>query len=238
MTAALVKAGTIASVSTTSITPAFGQATTAGNFLFGICGSNGAGSLTTSSSGWNILNPLFLSNSGTMFFYKMNCGASETAPTFTDTGATLMSACLAEFSGLATSSASDAFTNFPQRQNVASIGPDTTSVHGTTGGLAVAGAFINGSKSQTITDTSSWGSSGTNASLCTNASTKQATHLIASYQLTSSTGTISASYTLGWAPSTGLISACGLIASFLPPAATARSTSIVISQAVNRASNF
>lgn len=88
--------GTVASGSAT-VTPSFAQATTAGNLLIGWVSSDGTATITTSSSGWSKARSVGGQGQPSIF-YKQNCSAGETAPTFTATSGTLSSA-LAEFSG-------------------------------------------------------------------------------------------------------------------------------------------
>lgn len=105
-------AGTLGAVATggASVSPAFGQATTAGNDLFAWITSN-SGSATnpfsTSATGWTIL-PFGGAFAWFAVGYRPNCGASETAPVFTTGGSTGNSISqLGEFSGGQTASPLD-----------------------------------------------------------------------------------------------------------------------------------
>src|SRR5438477_5453899 len=89
---------------TTSVSPTFGQATTAGNLL--ICWLIGAPNGYTLPSGWSQAASSF-DGQTSLVLYKANCGASETAPSFTTATNTFMAAALGEFSGAATTSPVD-----------------------------------------------------------------------------------------------------------------------------------
>ena len=89
--------------------PAFGKATTAGNLLLAYVVSNGSSAtfpITVTGTGWTLAK----SGGGAYFWmsiwYKKNCGASETPPTFNGQGSDTWSA-LAEFSGADTSAPFD-----------------------------------------------------------------------------------------------------------------------------------
>lgn len=82
-------------------TPTFGQATTAGNLLVAWVRANGTVTITTSSTGWALAAGFV---SGVRIFARPNCGAGESAPTWSGGNATVM---LGEFSGGATSSPVD-----------------------------------------------------------------------------------------------------------------------------------
>lgn len=97
--------GTATTTSGTSVTPAYAQATSAGNLLVGWIVSDGTSTISTSASGW--VGASSQQNPSSAIFYRPNSGAGETAPTFTCTGGSTVSACLAEFSGGATSSPVD-----------------------------------------------------------------------------------------------------------------------------------
>ena len=84
--------GTASSVATGSVTPAFGAATTAGNLLTCCVSVRGTGFIglpTTTQAGWTQINTAAFTGTPQLslaIWYKPNCGASETAPTFTCTG--------------------------------------------------------------------------------------------------------------------------------------------------------
>src|ERR1041385_4554799 len=100
MAISLVKAGS-AVTGTTSLSPLFGQATTANNFLVCWVAAVGANPGQISlSAGWpQAVNV----RDSAMVWYKANCGGGEPAPTVTLPAATFSAAVLAEFSGAATS---------------------------------------------------------------------------------------------------------------------------------------
>jgi hypothetical protein len=81
-------------------TPAFGQATVATHLLAAFINSNGT--VTVTGAGWTAA----ALQGGVSIYYKPNCSAGETAPTFT-TGGSEIIAQLLEFSGGLTSSPAD-----------------------------------------------------------------------------------------------------------------------------------
>lgn len=105
--------GSTSVTATASVTPAFGQSTSAGSLLVAKVAANVlTASIATASSGWTIVAIPTTSATGgaqSAIAYKANCGAGETAPTFTCTGASYMSAALEEYSGAALSSPVRAF---------------------------------------------------------------------------------------------------------------------------------
>lgn len=105
MAIALVSAGTVASGNPAA--PAFGQATTAGNLLIAwvSVGVSGAAFPTCSSGTWTKLAQSGSGGSIAQVWYKKNCGAGETAPTFSN--AATVSAAFAEFSGADTAAPAD-----------------------------------------------------------------------------------------------------------------------------------
>lgn len=111
MAIALVKAGTVAT-GTTSLTPAFGQSTTAGNLL--ICRAAGYGStsneaITISGTGWTLATSGWGTGSdmSSVIFYRANCGTGETAPTLSLSSGAFLAADLTEWSGAATTNPLD-----------------------------------------------------------------------------------------------------------------------------------
>lgn len=110
MSQALVaSSAAFATSSTTSVAAAFGQATAAGNCLIAQVGATGTslGTITTTASGWQQAVVINTGTASAAIWYKPNCSASETAPTFTCTGATYMSCFLSEWSGMDTSAPLD-----------------------------------------------------------------------------------------------------------------------------------
>ena len=100
--------GAFATGAATTVSPAFGQATTAGNLLVAWVASDTAAP-TTAAAGWvQAVVYSFAGGDFTAIWYKPNCGAAEAAPTFTDaSGVNPMKAQLGEFSGAATASPLD-----------------------------------------------------------------------------------------------------------------------------------
>jgi hypothetical protein len=86
----------------TSVSPLFGQATTAGNLLVaGVTSSASGQEPTTAAAGWVKIVSVQLGSGWCAIWAKPNCGAAEAAPTFTQGtgGLSVMLAGLAEFSG-------------------------------------------------------------------------------------------------------------------------------------------
>lgn len=122
--------GAYATAAAATISPAFGQATIVNHLLTcNVVAIGGSALPTTGQAGW--VQAGTGANSGTVYaaiWYKPNCAAGETAPTFTATGATYMRAELAEWSGVVDSSPVEAHS----------------SPNGTTSPLnAVVGATVN-----------------------------------------------------------------------------------------------
>lgn len=91
----------------TSVSPAFGQAPTAGNLLVAWV-SSGSSEPTTAQAGWVKLVSAQSNGQWCAIWYKPNAAGADAAPTFTcSPGSNLMSAQLGEFSGAPTASPSD-----------------------------------------------------------------------------------------------------------------------------------
>lgn len=109
MAVALVGSLGTVSTGTTTVTPSFAQATTAGNLL--ICWAMGsctsALTMRTTASGWTSPTPGGNINQMCVVMYKPNCAAGETAPTVNFSAGTglFVAAALAEFSGCTTAPA-------------------------------------------------------------------------------------------------------------------------------------
>jgi hypothetical protein len=95
-----------------SASPSFGQSTASADFLLAFATSNNPGSsfpLSLSGSGWSLVASGGGSYNWAGLWMKENCSSSESAPSFSDSGSSVMAASLAEFSGVATSSPLDHF---------------------------------------------------------------------------------------------------------------------------------
>lgn len=108
-TGAIARVGALGAFTTGtagSVSPAFGQATTAGHLLTAAVDS-GSAAITTGAAGWvQAVTQSFIGQ--VSIWYKPNCGAGEAAPTFTCSGGgAAMHAQLAEYSGVATVSPLD-----------------------------------------------------------------------------------------------------------------------------------
>ena len=178
-------AGSVAS-GTASVSPSFGQATTAANLLIGWITSYGSGgAITTTASGWTVAHdPGTASGLRGAIWYKANCGASETAPTFTSSGATGMFAALAEFSGGATSSPIDQHTD-----SGFGTGSPTVTLPGAdaaAGELFVTGHALLLSKAGTNTSTDSYNNGATPTTNLNNDATSTANHYTFAWGVTTS----------------------------------------------------
>ena len=151
---ALVKAGTGTGAVATSIGPAFGQATTAGNFLLCLVASGGNTALTLSlNQGWTQGPHNTATGAHAEIWFKPNCAAGETAPTVTASASTRIDAVLLEFSGIATTTPLDQSGSLNSTTS-----PQTVSCSAVDGGagrlIAVAGAWASSAASTaTFTDT-------------------------------------------------------------------------------------
>lgn len=196
--------GALSSNSNTgSITPAFGQATTAGNTLIAMVAAQG-GAIGCSTSGW--VQAKLSNNTQAAIWYKVNCGAGETAPTFTAAGAVYMAAVLSEWSGGGTSPTVDQTGTASGTVSPAVLvngGNDTDSSD-----LAIAVLYEDGTKSHTLTATSTWTpASGTAANVGTDKATKQIPHIVAdSYLLNTHGGAAADQDSITLTVSTGALS--------------------------------
>jgi len=98
-------AGAIVVGTATSVTPAFGQATLAGNLLVAWVTASGGAEPTTGAAGWSKIASFGLGSSlWAAIWAKPNCAGADAAPTFTSAGGVIfMTAQLAEFTGAAVS---------------------------------------------------------------------------------------------------------------------------------------
>lgn len=208
----LVKLGTVASSTTSPVSPAFGQATAAGNFLVAWVGGGGAAAPSTGASGW-LQNPNTASNAQSTVWYKPNCSANETAPSFTQSGTvSQMYALLGEFSGVALSSPLDQNNVGLAASPTVMVGADSVA-----GELLILADFLSGTKSATVTISDSFNNGATAAGL-NNGSTKTTFHYDFLWGVTTSNASAD-SWTFTHTPSTGTISDWTVFLSFKPPAA-------------------
>jgi hypothetical protein len=153
MSVALVALG---AVDTANLSPSFGQATTAHNFLVAWLASNDSGAtdpFSTTSSGWNRAATGGTSFQWDSIWYKADCAASETAPVFSDAGgASVEISMLGEFSGVTTSSpldSSGSSSTGDSTQTSTNAAPDAAA-----GDLIIFNAFWNsGNTGGTISNT-------------------------------------------------------------------------------------
>lgn len=246
-----VAQGAVATAAASSITPAFGAATTAGNFLVLYVAGTGSGVDITVPTGWTKVTTFGDQTGsangtamGAAILIKPNCGASETAPTVNFGTSTQLWAMLEEWSGMGGASAPTTFDQLGSQQG-ATAGVALTSPGGgdsTPNNLLVACFAIAGSKSQTLTlnSVSVTPAGGTSPSTQTGSfATKQIAHALFFSQVMSSNAsqdTITPSIT----PSTGTIAYNFYGLSFAPPTPPRgpMGPPIVRAQAVMRAANF
>lgn len=239
MAIALVKAGAIVT-GTTSVAPSFGQATTAGNLLVAQVTAAGTSSTTTvSGTGW-VIPPKFTSVgfSGPTIAYKPNCGAGESPPTFSASGATHMAAVLSEWSGADTTSPLDQ-DGATTSNTITNGAPDTNSSD-----VYIVAMNIIGSKTATATFSDSFqptgGTAGTNGN--TGATSGTVWDTFPYYFLNGHGGGIADDDSVTVTLSKGVVTnATSVSVSFLPPAAPQIPQYLetrAYLQATNRASTF
>jgi hypothetical protein len=219
MAIAFVRAGALASAAASSVSPTFGQATTAGNLLICCAGANVNFGAIATPAGWTLGFAIGSGATGkVVVFYKPNCGAGETAPTLDDSanGSTQMYAVLAEFSGADTSAPLD---KHGFAQSVLTTGSTAGANAGAGADLVISCWWINNSKSATATITAAYTeATASSAVLGSSAATKALQWFWAGYAIDSAAGA-SDSITLTVTPSTGAVSAneAGVIGSFMQP---------------------
>lgn len=192
MAPALVSNGAVAT-GTTSATPAFGQPTTAGNLLVCLLAGDYHSGATNSDGTWtgSVINQVGTSGDAfTKIFYKQNCSGSESAPTISATGGTVINVMLAEFSGVATSlvldksdSAQDTVATSPATFTMGFAGSPVTDT--ASGELIVTIGFTENSKAATQT-TADTLNNATLASMANNDATSTAFHYRFSWGVTTS----------------------------------------------------
>jgi hypothetical protein len=101
----LVAAGSQSLTTGQTVSPTFGQVTTGGHLLVALLGYGATSSpgFTCSDATWSCADP---SPGNTMIWYKANCGANETAPTFTASLSSTVNktGVMVEFGGVAITS--------------------------------------------------------------------------------------------------------------------------------------
>jgi hypothetical protein len=209
--AALVGSAGAVAAANSSVTPAFGQATTAGNLLVAQVAHSGTTAIACSDGTWTSAGQAV---QGTVaraaLFYKQNCGAGETAPTFTG-GAVTIAVVLSEWSGVATAT--------PLDQTGTATGtatPLTVTASGTDGGtgrLVIAAYGWRTSAAVVASETDS-----TNFAQLVADSASRANHLGSPYSVTVATGSAADADTE--TESVGTVSSvAAVIASFAPAGA-------------------
>lgn len=222
MAIALLKAGAVAT-GTTSLTPAFGQSTTAGNFLSCQLTSTNSTLITISGtpSTWLQAVPASGFTSLVFVFYRADCGAGESVPTFTANSGDALTAVLAEWTGVATTSPLDQSGIGSRSGNsvvITNSAADTTALD-----LCLAAIIYFNSKNATATFSSVWKPpslgfpGGTNGNT---GGTKTANWSYFPYGIYTAGGGSADTVTSTASPSSGSVSSGdGVMASFIPAGA-------------------
>jgi hypothetical protein len=242
MAIALVSAGSLLSGQSTTISPSFGATTGSGHLLIAQISGGSGSAWSTSASGW-VLALSGAASPGMCIFYKANCGAGESAPSFTNSGAVAGQSCgvLSEWSGAATSSPVDRSgdTTASGSLTVAASAADTN-----TGDVAFVVCQQTSSKTATCTFSSSWtpagGTAGSNGD--TGATSGTFWSFLPYYLLGGNGGGAADTDTVTATPNKGTPTPNGgIIVSFLPAAAAAPNAPKprqTMNQSVNRAGTY
>lgn len=230
MTIALVKLGAASQAAAATVTPAFGQTTAAGNLLVAVVVASGASVIATASSGWLIAKQGPGTNSDQVAIaYKPNSAGSDAAPTFTSTSATAMRACLAEYSGVATSSPVDQTGSGSSSGNFMTA--TAASVDTNANDLVIAAFAWKNSMSETTSFTNNTATAATK--FADTGATSGTFWLDSWYSILAGTGGSTAD-TGGSVFNGGVstISVCGVVVSFLPVVVALSPKPYIVSQAV------
>lgn len=175
--------GSLGSVATgTPAAPSFGQATTAGNLLIAWIINPNGGTISTSSTGWTADNGAAGNAVTAQVWHRANCGAGESAPSFTNANGNSFSVMLGEFSGGATSSPSDQLIN-----QGGSVSPTTFTLPSAdveAGELVIAATCTLLSKAGTHTSTQTLNNGATATGNANDDSTSTAAHYRFCYGIT------------------------------------------------------
>lgn len=127
-----------------SITPAYGQAPTAGHLLVCVVGASTTADFTTATPGWVKAVDSWAPNRGSAVFYKPNSAGGDVAPTITEVGSATSTpafAQLSEWSGVATAAPVDQTgTQNSSTGGATSITQATGAVDAQSGDLVVVAA--------------------------------------------------------------------------------------------------
>lgn len=213
--------------------PSFGQATTAGNLLVAWVCVPGSSSVVTTCNDSNWLLAAGGGEAGITgdimtLWYRPNCGASETAPTFAHSGSTqAFIARLGEFSGADTSSVLGHAASGESATSPVTItmsGADSVS-----GCLVLSVGYTNLSMSGTHTSSDTYNNGATQTDVASNDGTSTQNHYTFAWGLT--TGNSAAQNDAFASNSMSLFSIWSALATFLP--ASAGPTNVVFAQPTN-----
>ena len=169
--------GTVKQFSGTTITPAFAQATTAGNLLIAWLGATGA-TLSVTGTGWTQAVDAAGGATGlpASIWYRANCGAGETAPSFSFASISNGWAVLGEFSGGETTSPVDQVGNGPQGNTSTPQTAACASADAQAGELLVSCSYDDLSKAGTVTTSDTYNNGATPTSNLNNDATSIVRH--------------------------------------------------------------
>jgi hypothetical protein len=204
--------GTLASAGAASISPTFGASTTAGDLLVAVAGCDANVRPATTASGWTRVDPAGPVNH-VGIFYKQNCAAGETAPTFTATGAAQMWAELSQWSGADTTAPLDQSGNATTSSGTL---VSTAAADAAASSLEISCMYLTNSKSATYTISNSF-STGLATSLGDSGATKATFAFGGSSGLTTANSSADgATWTI--TPSTGALSSVVVVVASFKPA--------------------
>lgn len=167
--------------SNAAATPAFGQATTAGNLLVAFVSYNGTVTISA-TAGWNLaVGSSAATAPQSQIWYKPNCGASETAPTFSTSTAATWDVFLAEFSGASAS---------PLDKVGSTLGTSSPTVATTSAADLEKNdlVLVCSAHRSTSSTTGTFGNTAGYTDLANNGATSQQSHIDGAYQVLTSGG--------------------------------------------------
>lgn len=223
--------GTFLNGSSSPQTPTFGQATTAGNLLIcltSIGNSNTSAPSISGVSNWyqghvKTIKDGPVSSLEVAFWYKQNCAAGETAPTFTATGSNHLDCQLLEFSG---ASILPLVPPFDQTSFGISQGTNITTVTSTNNAVDLAGGELQlcctlavGASGAPQPWTDTYGSNATSIVTGSTVNTNAAWHSQFSYAITAdnSVADTCTSVMTGWLGTNSFLMIVGSIKAYTLP---------------------
>lgn len=231
MTIGFVAAGPVAIKNNAlTITPTFGVATKAGDALVAIVTINQNETPTTTSAGWAKWAGTATTTPRCYFFVKLNCAATETAPTFKFATTGGAQAALAEFSGVFLLTAEDK-TGAQTSSSVTSRTVTASGADSFYNDLAVAGVRLNNSTGAFTTTFSRTPTTWTK--LATSGATSTKGHIYWAYKIETAGGQSADTVKISW---TGSAVKCASSIITLKAASVFRPVATI--QALNRGATF